>query len=237
MNNFSVLDCPVYFDKTSMLDMLSLSAGRAILCQNRLGEKIVGDSAWGLDPMEGVIRFGEREFRAGILGSESTIQNTWLWSWAHTESGLPEKATAVSRRVKRALPDLPEFQTGKFMLDEMHNGHNLAMIACGVSEENVCYYRCPYDGGAALVTVSGLPDEIFAPAELPEFLRQYIEIIGGFYCDHRLLAAGALFQNGTPFTASEDENSIVADFSGRKLRLLFEQTGDGLSRVLDISEV
>ena len=28
MNNFSVLECPVYFDKTNMLDMLSLSAGR-----------------------------------------------------------------------------------------------------------------------------------------------------------------------------------------------------------------
>ena len=25
MNNFSVLECPVYFDKTNMLDMLSLS--------------------------------------------------------------------------------------------------------------------------------------------------------------------------------------------------------------------
>ena len=67
MNNFSVLECPVYFDKTNMLDMLSLSAGRAILCQNRLGEQIIADNSWGLDPMKGMIRFGEREFRAGIL--------------------------------------------------------------------------------------------------------------------------------------------------------------------------
>ena len=101
MNNFSVLECPVYFDKTNMLDMLSLSAGRAILCQNRLGEQIIADNSWGLDPMKGMIRFGEREFRAGILGSESEIQNTWLWSWAHTERGLPESTTAVSRRVKK----------------------------------------------------------------------------------------------------------------------------------------
>lgn len=48
MNNFSVLECPVYFDKTNMLDMLSLSAGRAILCQNRLGEQIIADNSWGL---------------------------------------------------------------------------------------------------------------------------------------------------------------------------------------------
>ena len=63
MNNFSVLECPVYFDKTNMLDMLSLSAGRAILCQNRLGEQIIADNSWGLDPMKGMIRFGERNLR------------------------------------------------------------------------------------------------------------------------------------------------------------------------------
>ena len=144
MNNFSVLECPVYFDKTNMLDMLSLSAGRAILCQNRLGEQIIADNSWGLDPMKGMIRFGNREFRAGILGSESEIQNTWLWSWAHTESGLPESSTAVSRRVKKLLPELPEFQTGKFMLDEVHNGHDLAMISCGVSDFRTSRgYLCP----------------------------------------------------------------------------------------------
>ena len=146
MEKISLLDCPVWFDKTSMLDMLSLAAGRSFLCQNRMGEKIVGQANWGLDPMKGVIRFGEREFTAGVLGTESTIQNTWLWSWAHTESGLPERSVAVSRRVRRALPDLPEFQTGKFMLDELHNGHALAMISVGASGENLCYYRCPYDG-------------------------------------------------------------------------------------------
>lgn len=235
MSNFSVLECPVYFDKTSMFDMLSLAAGRAVLCQNRLGEQIIADNAWELDPMKGLIRFGEREFRAGILGSESEIQNTWLWSWAHTESGLPESSTAISKRIKKLLPDLPEFQTGKFMLDEIHNGHNLAMISCGVSRDNLCYYRCPYDGGAALVAISGLPDGIFAPADSTEFLRHYIQMISVFYCDHRLLAAGFLFQNGTPFT--EDGNAIVADFGERRLRLIFEQTEDEISRVLDISEV
>ena len=119
MKNFSVLECPVYFDKTNMLDMLSLSAGRAILCQNRLGEQIIADNSWGLDPMKGMIRFGEREFRAGILGSESEIQNTWLWSWAHTESGLPESSTAVSRRVKKLLPlsgDMLHHQRLRIML-------------------------------------------------------------------------------------------------------------------------
>ncbi len=235
MEKITILDCPVWYDKTSMLDMLSLAAGRAFLCQNRMGEMIVGDSDWGLDPMKGLIRFGKQEFTAGILGTESEIQNTWLWSWAHTESGLPEKSTAISRRAKRNLPDLPEFQTGKFMLDELHNGHDLAMICVGVSPDNVCYYRCPYDGGAAFVEIHGLPEEIFAQADDKEFLRQYIQIISGFYCDHRLLAAGFLHQNGTAFTF--DESVITAEFGTRKIRLTFERTEDDISRVMDISEV
>ncbi len=232
MDNRSVLDCPVYFDKANMLDLLSLSAGQAFLRQNRMGESVIGENGWELNPSEGLIRFGNREFKAGILGSESHIQNTWLWSWAHTESGLPERAAAASYRAKKSLPELPEFQTGKFMLDELHNGHNLSMTACGASAENLCYYRCPYDGGAAFVVIHGLPEEIFAPADLQTFLRQYLEIIRGFYCDHRLLAAGFLFQNGTKFTEATGE--IHADFGGGELHLQFEEI-EGMCRVVNIS--
>lgn len=232
MENRSILSCPTRFDKADLLDILSLSAGAAFLHQNRMGERIIGDNGWELNPSEGLIRFGGQEFRAGILGSESYIQNTWLWSWAHTESGLPEKAVAASRRAKKSLPDLPEFQTGKFMLDELHTGHNLSMIACGASEEKLCYYRCPYDGGAAFVVIPGLPEEIFTPAELPEFVRQYLEIIRGFYCDHRLLAAGFLYQNGTEFT--ENGGEMTAHFGGSDLKLRFEEA-EGLCRVVDIS--
>lgn len=232
MKNRSILGCPTVFDKADFLDLLSLSAGAAFLHQNRMGELIIGDNGWELNPGEGIIRFGGQEFRAGILGSESHIQNTWLWSWAHTESGLPEKAVAASKRAKKSLPELPEFQTGKFMLDEIHTGHNLSMLACGAYEEASCYYRCPYDGGAAFVVIHGLPEEVFLPAELPEFVRQYLEIIRGFYCDHRLLAAGFLYQNGTEF--AERPGEIVGNFGGAGLRFRFEEI-EGISRVVDIS--
>ena len=232
MENRSILACPTKFNKAELLDVLSLSAGASFLHQNRMGELIIADNGWELNPREGVIRFGEQEFRAGVLGSESHIQNTWLWSWAHTESGLPEKSVAASRRAKKSLPDLFEFQIGKFMLDEIHTGHNLSMIACGASDEALCYYRCPYDGGAAFVTITGLPAEIFAPAEIPEFMRQYLEIIRGFYCDHRLLAAGFLYRNGTEF--SETTGEITGHFNSGDLRFRFEEI-DGLNRVVDIS--
>ncbi len=232
MKNITISSCPARFDRTSFTDLLSLSAGMSILRQNRMGERIIGGNGWALNPIEGIIRFGEREFRAGILGSESHIQNTWLWSWAHTESGLPEKVSAASRRAKRALPELPEFQTSKFMLDELRTGHNLSMTACGASEERLCYYRCPYDGGAAFVVIYDLPEEIFAPVDMREFISQYLDIIRGLVCDHRLLAAGFLHQNGTGFTERPDE--ITADFGGAELKFQFEEI-EGMCRVVNIS--
>lgn len=228
----SVLDCPIYFDKSDFLSLLSLSAGYSIACQNKMGELVIGDNGWNVDIKGGTIRFGERVFKSGVLGSESHESGTWLWGWANTEGGLPEIASAPSRRAKKLLPDVAEFINGKFMLDELHTGHNLAMVCCGISKDAMCYYRCPYNGGAAFVTVSGLPEEVFSPLPIQEFMNQYIQIISSLYCDHRLLAAGFLFQNGNDFHAERD--NIAANFENITLRFDFE-TIDGMSRLVNIS--
>lgn len=228
----SVLDCPIEFDKSDFLSLLSLSAGYSIACQNKMGELVIGDNGWNVDIKGGTIRFGERVFKSGVLGSESHESGTWLWGWANTEGGLPEIASAPSRRAKKLLPDVAEFINGKFMLDELHTGHNLAMVCCGISEEEMCYYRCPYSGGAAFVTVSGLPEEVFSPLPIQAFVNQYMQIISSLYCDHRLLAAGFLFQNGNSFHAERDH--IAAKFGDVTLRFDFE-TIDGMARVVNIS--
>ncbi len=229
--NRSVLNCPIDFDKSNMLDLLSLSVGWSIACQNRLGE-LIGDSGWNVDLKGGTIKFRERIFKSGVLGTESSSSGTWLWAWENTEGGLPEIAAAPSRRAKKLLPDCPEFVNGKFMLDELHTGHNLSMISCAVSEKDICYYRCPHSEGAAFVTVEGLPESVFAPLDAHGFLRQMMEIISVFYCDHRLLAAGFLYMNGTEFTA--EGASLTADFGGRAIRFDFEPA-EGLCRLANVN--
>lgn len=227
----SILDTPIDFDRSSFFDLLSLSVGRSIITQDAMGELVIGDNGWNVDVKSGTIRFGEQTFRSGVLGSESESSGTWLWGWANTESGLPEIASAPSRRAKKLLPECPEFINGKFSLDELHTGHNLSMVCCGVSEKQLCYYRCNYNGGAAFVTVEGLPEEVFAPVSAEQLLRRYMEIISVFYCDHRLLAAGMLYQNGNDIETIE--NIITASFGNRKAKFLFENAG-GISRLADV---
>lgn len=231
MKKRNILDCPIDFDRGDFLHLVSLSAGYAISCQNAMGELIIRDNGWNVDIKGGKIRFGENEFKSGVLGSESESSGTWLWAWENTEGGLPEISAAPSRRAKKALSECPEFQTGKFMLDELHTGHNLTMVSCAVSEKYVCYYRCPYTGGAAFVTVEGLPAEVFAPLSAEALLRRIMEIVSTYYCDHRLLAAGTLYMNGNDFTA--EGNTITAEINGRMLCFTFEPA-EGLSRLADV---
>ncbi|MGN0688111.1 MAG: DUF6882 domain-containing protein [Oscillospiraceae bacterium] len=231
MKKRSILDCPVQFDKSDFLSLVSLAAGWSIAVQNRMGELVIGDSGWNVDIKGGTIAFGEKRFRSAMLGTESHISGTWLWSWANTEANLPEIVSAPSRRAKRLMPEVAEFANGKFHLDELHTGHNLAMVCCAASETAMCYYRCPYSDGAAFVTVEGLPDEVFAPLTAEQLLRQTMEIISAFYCDHRLLAAGMLWLNETDFT--EEGGCITAQFTDRRMLFVFEQCG-GLSRLADV---
>ncbi len=232
MTKRSILDCPVQFDKTDFFDLVSLSVGWSIACQNRMGALVIGDSGWNVDVKGGTIRFGESTFKSGVLGSESRTSETWLWGWANTEANLPEIVSAPSRRAKRVLAGTAEFDNGKFMLDELHTGHNLSMVCCAVSDKPMCYYRCPYSDGALFATVEGLPEEVFAPLSAEQVMRQVMEIISVFNCDHRLLVAGLLWLNGTDF--SEEYGCISADFGGRGLRFSFEPVGE-IARLADIS--
>lgn len=230
MEKISILTTPVKFDKSDYISLLSLSAGAAIVRQNKLGELVVGENGWNIDVRNRRIKFGERGFDCGIIGSESHYDGTWLWGWANTESNLPVNVFAPSRRAKRALTECAEFQTAKFGLDEIHTGHNLSMITAAVSEKNACYYRCPYEGGAVFAQVEGLPEEIFAPISLSELVKNYVEIISSLYCDHKLLAAGMLHSNGYRFEESENSFSATGE---QKLRLDFEEI-EGLNRVINI---
>lgn len=232
MEKISILTTPIDFDKSDYLSLLSLSAGTAIARQNKMGEFVIKDNGWNVDIKNREISFGNAKYLCGIIGSESYQSNTWLWGWANTESKMPEIVFAPGRRAKRAIPDCQEFTVEKFGLDEIHTGHNLSMITIGVSEKNVGYYRCPYEGGALFVQIEGLPAEVFAPLSLVDVVRQYMEIISAFYCDHRLLLAGMLHQNGLGFNCGN--GFITCESQGRTLRIDFEDLG-GIYRTANVS--
>lgn len=224
VNKISALTTPIEFDSGDFFSVLSLSMGTAVARQNKFGELIVRKSSWKVNVGKRTIKFGKYKFGIGLIGTESEYSDTWLWGWAHNENGFPENFSEPSDNVKRLLPNCPEVNNAQFDLDELRMGHNLSMVTVGAADKNVCYYRCPYDGGAMFVQVEGLPEEVFEPLTLTDILHQQIDIISSCHCSHKLLAAGMLHQNGYKFT--DNGNNITSEFNGQVLRIDFENCGD-----------
>ena len=116
---------------------------------------------------------------------------------------------------------LAELGTPKLALSEEINGHALSAIACGLSQEPLCYYRCPHAGGAVFVAFAAgecvAPDGTIKPgmgaSELISLAPR--DYIGAFQLNHAVLSGVLLLRNGTKF--SEEAGKIVANFKNDAL--------------------
>ena len=108
--------------------------------QHHLAE-LVGDRPWSLDMDQGVIRFGDDiQWRAELLGTESELTETWLWSWANEASQIPPAMTrgALALRDYGERNDVAEFAEPELPLEKGDlDGHTLAIIATGALKARI----------------------------------------------------------------------------------------------------
>lgn len=135
---------------------------------------------------------------------------------------LDERLLTLARDVRDfgLRHGLAELSTPKLALSAKINGHALSAIACGLSQEPVCYYRCPHAGGAVFVAFAAgecvAPDDTIKPgmgaSKLISLAQDYI---GAFQLNHAVLSGALLLKNGTKF--SEAAGKIVANFKNDAL--------------------
>ncbi len=182
--------------------------GQALVC----GSKALRDQ----------FRFGDDAPRAiWYIGSEANASRTWLWGYENINH-LDERLLTLARDVRDfdLRHELAELGTPKLALSAEINGHALSAIACGLSQEPLCYYRCPHAGGAVFVAFAAgecvAPDGTIKPgmdaSELISLARDYI---GAFQLNHAVLSGALLLRNGTKF--SEEAGKIVANFKNDAL--------------------
>ena len=47
---------------------------------------------WSCDMLEGKLTYGDNQvFDIQVIGTYSENEKSWLWAWANTQSGIPEK--------------------------------------------------------------------------------------------------------------------------------------------------
>jgi hypothetical protein len=116
-------------------------------------ESFLGEHRWDLDLMSGTVDFGGgRVFRPQILGTESSVSNTWLWAWAN--KSVPEALTVAARSL-RELGEAGgprEFRDPEVSLVDLDT-HALGMVASGVLACDA-YYLAHHPDGAVLLLLS-----------------------------------------------------------------------------------
>ena len=130
---------------------------------------LVGDFDWQFDLQSGVLSFADHfHWSAQVLGTESDVSGTWLWSWANEQSGISECLIESSRVLKafgerHKIPELTEPEVSVKRIDS----HMLSLISSGICRANA-YYRGPFDGGAAFLLIQ---DELFPHNAEPPLAR------------------------------------------------------------------
>ncbi len=219
-------------DFSDFHQVFSATLGKMATVQNRFAD-IVGNLDWNADFDSCEIAFGDQIYKIQLIGSESKVSDTWLWGFAN-QSGLSPEATAFSHEILRAGREwgLQAFSEPSFELDEMFNGHNLSIAACGVADENLCYYGCEHDKGCAFVAITDAPASLFEALGAHEFVKIASDCIQDFDVDHKIFIKSFLEFNGVKFDENtqkggflkKGKDEIVAKFD-KELLIEFDDKG------------
>jgi hypothetical protein len=207
------------------LNWLSRDMGVAIIRQTKFGELIGDAPSWDADMGRGAISFNGRELPASFLGSESYSSNTWLWGWVNVNE-YAEHIYKDSEIFYQhcMMQQMNELKGAELPLTELINGHALASMAAVANEARVCYYKAPYNGGAAFLLVKDIPDEVFAPIPTPFAATVICQSIDAFPLNHRYLVDGIMEVYAK--STQSDENTVSGTFfDGGVLSVAFDESG------------
>lgn len=219
-------------DKSDWLQVFSYCLGKMMVIQNNASEYVVKNQNWNVDFSKGIIVFGNDEYPVQFIGSESNISNTWNWGWNNINKFQDSILLLANETLVNGFEfNLNALKLAQFEVDEIFNGHHLAIVACALSKEDYFYYRGPHDKGAVLMAVGNLPKEVFSPIHLTEFINLTIECINQFSIDHKIFVEALLEWNKTTYTWKKD--GLIAHFN-QDLFISFEKVNE-LYRITQIN--
>lgn len=205
-------------DFNTFLELLDQNAALSLEKQFLFGD-IIESKPWQLDMSLGTISFEELTFPIQIIGSLSFNNNSWMWGWANTQSGIPENLLIQSNQLKNIGTDknIVELTDAHFQVAEGFE-HKIGMIACGLFNSK-SYYCANYGQGTLVVTIDSdlIPEIDTNKAE--KILTHFPQVISSIDVNHKDAFINYLIDKEfqiaiTPNTvqAMKNENTITADF-------------------------
>ena len=210
-------------NKSDWFQVFSANLGKMMVIQQNASEYVVKGQNWNVDFTKGIISFGDDVYPVQMIGTESDQSNTWNWGWNNVNNLSDSLITLANEALSLGEAwELDPLRIPRFELNDIFNGHNLSIVACGLSKENYFYYRGPHSGGAIFMAVGSVPEEVFSSINIQEFANLTMQCVQQFPVDHKIFTEAFLEWNKTPFTWNG--NVLTAHFN-QDLFITFEQSG------------
>ena len=224
MDKKSIFDGNIIIQKDNWQEVFSAVVGIVTARQSIFGELVVKNQNWNVDLSEGTIAFGEDKYPVQFIGSESNSSETWLWGWENVNN-FPESIIELAEQTKKIGDSLglEALTTPEMELSDIINGYTLASISCGLSDENICYYRGPHQNGAVFFGISNVDPAVFAEIDAMTFIKIALDF--PFEVNHKIYIEGFLYMNNTSYEWKE--NTIIAHFKEDVL-IEFEKIDENL---------
>ncbi|KQC31495.1 DUF6882 domain-containing protein [Flagellimonas eckloniae] len=205
-------------DFSDFQDLVEQNAGLSFEKQMIFGD-VIGSSAWELDMGKGKIFFGALELPIQIIGSLAFNNNSWMWGWANTQSGMPENLLKQSNQLKEIgeSKNIQKLIDGQYNVDEGFE-HKIGMLACGLFKAK-SYYCANYGQGTLVVTIDDNKIPEVDKNRLEKIMTNFPQLISGTDLNHKNAFLNYLIDRDFELSISENKieglrnnKIVVAEF-------------------------
>jgi hypothetical protein len=206
----------------SLIEHVSQHLGIAMARQMALSDYL-GEHNWQVNmDAERIIFNGNQAYPIQLLGSESSLDNTWLWIWANAAAleQFPPSLFRDASQIRRLgeAEGITELTTDTTPMSAVSNGSVYSALAVGVSGA-ACYYRCPYENGALFCLIYDVPLTV-KPLPLERTATVIMQILQ-YGLPHKAVITPFLEQQGYGITI-QDNRWIAEDSAKRQIQLTFD---------------
>ncbi|MDO6516589.1 DUF6882 domain-containing protein [Zobellia uliginosa] len=205
-------------DYKNFEEAVGQNAGLSFEKQMIFGD-VIGSKAWELDMGKGKIMFDSLEFPIQIIGSLSFNDNSWMWAWANTQSGMPENLLIQSNQLKAIGEEkhIEELTDPHFNVEEGFE-HKIGMMVCGLFGSK-SYYCANYGQGSLVVTIDDDKIPGIDKNNFEKIMSCFPQLISGMELNHKTAFMNYLIDREFQLAISEDKveglrngKVVVAEF-------------------------
>lgn len=196
--------------------------------QVAIAEFLGNEYFWELNIKKGIITFSNtkgkiknQKFNIQVVGTESELDNSWLWAWANPEMQVYPRLIEVSNAMYNIgiENNIREIIDAEVSLTKFPNaGHIFCLIASSEFKASG-YFRATHESGAVYVLIEGMA--LKSNMDSQKLISNFQKVREYFDFDHKLALEVYLPHHGYKVEKKSEEKWFASKNSQQTIQISF----------------